>query len=660
MVAPRAAWLLPVAALLFGDVVRAKAHQDYYSERDPCPVSCSSTTDTSQWTLYNSIGRLTHCHEPVLFEISLSGENPFKRSQLTRVMACTAGDSTDVVDTIIEAVEEDNGDVPDDLARRDVSCPAVAQETVSAELASLGTRSSASSRVSIDLLKEIRQWSEKSSRCSDRTTITLGHYNDTVAGYFAGGRVDGKSAAKGLVDAAISDISDNGIGETLTLQHCNLKDEEDPDVTGGAVTGIVIDTKGGFLAVQRALRSWNRGECATEADTVKESAEIQIGLYPPEISQTINFLRTLEKRQSGECKWIRAEEGDTCTTLARRCGISGAKYMTYNSDQYHCSSLREGLPVCCSEGKQPDLRPDQNADGSCFWTKIRGGDTCDGIRAKNGLSEKELFSFNEDTWGWSGCDPLPVGIRICLSKGKPPLPESVDNAMCGPTKPGSAAPKGDQKLTDLNPCPLKVCCNIWGMCGTTEDFCTISKSETGAPGTSAPGEHGCIQNCGMEIINNGKKPDKFYKLGYFEGWNKERPCLHMDVGRTKKHKQVRARASMTPWCSTDDDCRTTRTCTSALGISQMMGTTMLCCRIMSRASGRSSSRSRMGPGRPWPWAAGPFRRSSRTTSSFARRRSLPTSASLLRIVSSLPLTTSWTASISTGNIQVPQVCGNAS
>ena len=94
--------------------------------------------------------------------------------------------------------------------------------------------------------------------------------------------------------------------------------------------------------------------------------------------------------------------------------------------------------------------------------------------------------------------------------------------------PGTVQPPAGTNISELNPCPLNVCCNIWGQCGMTDDFCTVSKSETGAPGTSAPGVHGCISNCGRDIIK-GSAPASRMTLGYFEGWNHNRPCLTMDV-----------------------------------------------------------------------------------------------------------------------------------
>lgn len=38
-----------------------------------------------------------------------------------------------------------------------------------------------------------------------------------------------------------------------------------------------------------------------------------------------------------------------------------------------------------------------------------------------------------------------------------------------------------------------------------------------------------MSNCGMDIVNNGKAPSEYKKIAYFESWNQDRPCLHMDV-----------------------------------------------------------------------------------------------------------------------------------
>lgn len=35
---------------------------------------------------------------------------------------------------------------------------------------------------------------------------------------------------------------------------------------------------------------------------------------------------------------------------------------------------------------------------------------------------------------------------------------------------GTQKPTNGTKLADLNPCPLNVCCNIWGQCGYVPVF----------------------------------------------------------------------------------------------------------------------------------------------------------------------------------------------
>ncbi|KAK8146893.1 hypothetical protein G3M48_002468 [Beauveria asiatica] len=107
------------------------------------------------------------------------------------------------------------------------------------------------------------------------------------------------------------------------------------------------------------------------------------------------------------------------------------------------------------------------------------------------------------------------------------MPEPVYNAVCGPTVPGSKRPSKGSDLSKLNPCPLKACCNVWGQCGLSDDFCVESKSESGAPGTSGV-KNGCVSNCGRDIIK-GAAPATKINIAYFEAWNKQRSCLTMDV-----------------------------------------------------------------------------------------------------------------------------------
>ncbi|CAP61951.1 uncharacterized protein PODANS_5_1570 [Podospora anserina S mat+] len=230
----------------------------------------------------------------------------------------------------------------------------------------------------------------------------------------------------------------------------------------------------------------------------------------------------------GTCKTRQVVLGDDCGSLANKCGITGDDFTKANPQSGLCSKLSEGQHVCCSRGNLPDLRPKKGADGYCAVYRTKKDDNCAKIAASNMLSVTQLENFNKNTWGWNGCKLLYPDFNMCVSDGAAPMPAIVPNAICGPTMNGTVRPPLGTNISTMNPCPLNVCCNIWGQCGMTDDFCVVSKSETGAPGTAAPGQHGCISNCGRDIIK-GPAPAKHIKLGYFEGWNFGRKCLHMDA-----------------------------------------------------------------------------------------------------------------------------------
>ncbi|KAL1954115.1 hypothetical protein VTO42DRAFT_1739 [Malbranchea cinnamomea] len=236
-----------------------------------------------------------------------------------------------------------------------------------------------------------------------------------------------------------------------------------------------------------------------------------------------------EPNPDGTCKTEQVVSGDSCGTLAARCGITGAKFEEYNNDVPNlCSTLAVGQYVCCTPGELPDMRPKPNPDGSCATYYVVSGDSCSQIAAAHGLKVDDIEDFNEETWGFTGCNNLMAEMTICLSEGSPPMPAPISNAICGPQVRGTARPDDTSResLAKLNPCPLNVCCNIWGQCGTTEDFCTVTSDR---PGEAKPGTNGCISNCGKEIVNNDKGPDSVRHIAYFEAFNGDRKCLYMDV-----------------------------------------------------------------------------------------------------------------------------------
>ncbi|KAI2464120.1 glycoside hydrolase superfamily [Annulohypoxylon bovei var. microspora] len=230
----------------------------------------------------------------------------------------------------------------------------------------------------------------------------------------------------------------------------------------------------------------------------------------------------------GDCTTETVVSGDGCASLAERCGISGADFTKYNPDPNLCSTLQIGQRVCCSSGTLPDIRPQPEPNGTCASYTVQKDDTCSSIAAANGLNASEVEDFNiVKTWGFDSCANLGLGVRICLSDGDAPLPAPQKGAICGPTVPGTEQPPTGTNISNLNPCPLNACCNIWGQCGITGEFCVPTMGKFGNLGTGPPGSNGCASSCGREIVNNGEAPGSFISVGYYESWNMDRPCLTM-------------------------------------------------------------------------------------------------------------------------------------
>ncbi|KAH6624703.1 glycoside hydrolase superfamily [Chaetomium sp. MPI-SDFR-AT-0129] len=166
-----------------------------------------------------------------------------------------------------------------------------------------------------------------------------------------------------------------------------------------------------------------------------------------------------ELEARANCKVARVGSGDGCWSMAQqKCNpkISVNGFYNYNGGSGKiCKSMRPGDYVCCSLGTMPNMDPKQ-----------------------------------KKTWGFTECKEINQDMIICVSDGDPPMPAAVDNAICGPQKPGTVRPSDKNiNLAALNPCPLNAC----------------------------------------YIVNNDKAPAKFERITYFEAWNDSRPCLNMDV-----------------------------------------------------------------------------------------------------------------------------------
>ncbi|KAF2157187.1 glycoside hydrolase family 18 protein, partial [Myriangium duriaei CBS 260.36] len=188
--------------------------------------------------------------------------------------------------------------------------------------------------------------------------------------------------------------------------------------------------------------------------------------------------------------------------------------------------------ACCSPGTLPDFTPKPDASGNCYVYTVKSQDTCATIAAAKSMDWTKIDGYNNQTWGYTGCSNIQIGQNICLSSGSPPFPAPVTGTVCGPQVPGTQKPTSGSPWdwAKLNQCPLNACCDQWGQCGVTPDFCTNTTKPGGAPGTALPNTNGCISNCGTNVVQTPGKNEQF-RIGYFESWNLQRPCDVMDVSK---------------------------------------------------------------------------------------------------------------------------------
>lgn len=310
----------------------------------------------------------------------------------------------------------------------------------------------------------------------DNNVIMFSTSGNATVGFFGGALMDTQRMATSLLPELIRHITHDGFSNGVLEQICGTRRN------AHEVWGIMVSFSASMSTVQETVRTWSQGKCVTPISPMAGVTSFHSAMIPTTAfnrrPRVLNA-RTPTLQRRAECSTIKVLEGDSCGTLANRCGVSGADFEKYNTQSNLCSSLQPGQHVCCSAGTLPDFRPKPNPDGSCATYTVLVDESCKSIATANSITLGDLEEFNKKTWGkfslllkqcpvqrscglvgWNGCGTLWQGTKICISSGDPPMPNSVANAICGPQVPGTEAPTDGQDLASLNPCPLNACCDI--------------------------------------------------------------------------------------------------------------------------------------------------------------------------------------------------------
>jgi hypothetical protein len=330
--------------------------------------------------------------------------------------------------------------------------------------------------------------------------------------------------------------------------------------------GIAIGASAELAVLQSTALAWSKGTCAVDKDLetigdLKGVKVFEVAGAPTAAgsnnnknnnnntlsidiitSVTMGFAsrqrlaRRSQLDRGATCRYLQVVAGDTCDTLASRCGISAADFYKYNPAADLCATLMPDDYVCCSAGDPYKPQPPQpDLDGTCATHLIQNGDTCDSLAKRYHVAAKELEAWKKGkAWGWTGCKDMLLGYNMCVSDGFAPLPPPQEGASCGPIVPGTQFPpdfdRWKNAMGELNPCPLKACCSNWGFCGPFPAHCEIHASEGGGPGSKAKGyQSTCVSNCDTDIKINSGPPAAFQRIGYYESDNIKRDCLWLSA-----------------------------------------------------------------------------------------------------------------------------------
>ncbi|KAL4733440.1 glycoside hydrolase superfamily [Aspergillus similis] len=498
------------AAVLAGNFTSPVSH----AARSRCPVSCSeSGLNSTAWSVYHRVERLDLCESPMLLDFNLFNKLDDPRAHLS-IAACTADFS------LSSSAKRES--------TTDASClsDAVSRSTVTSyvQLASSGTTSSTKTTDVTNLLEQLQYaFTVSESTCKEK--IHIGYTDKAAIGVYLGSALSSQGVISPVLDKLATQVqTDGSIAQETIVQLCD-------DSSARYLLGVYVSANADLPSVQQALQTWRNSSCITTEESTPKwySISYMVPSSRQNSTRTINSTRLAARDE--ECTTIQVASGDTCDTLAAECGVPTAEFIEYNSQLDSSCDVVAGQHVCCTDGDLPDYTPSADSDGNCYSYTVQTGDTCSALAAAYDITADDIETWNtgsNGTWGWMGCNDLLVGSYICLSDGWPPMPANVPNAVCGPQVNNTAAAPHGTDLSTLNECPLNACCDIWGQCGITADFCTPSNSTTGNPGTAAKGENGCISNCGTEIILSDAPADT-YSIAYFEASDQNRSCLSMSV-----------------------------------------------------------------------------------------------------------------------------------
>jgi hypothetical protein len=308
---------------------------------DPCPKSCSEVgPDPINWTRIPRADALEYCAEPLLFEINVQNDLDGEGAKAP-LRACSQAES--VTKPSLDARQDGS---PLSIAN---NCGAkVEKTTLNAQVTSSGDNLSTRDLSAKHLdaaVGQLLSYLERAATCG--ATIFFAKSGNVVAGLYSGAEIQHESAI-----SLLKTFRDRVAGGDRMLQLCEA------DTSAARTLGVVVGTLKDLVSVQAAVKAWTNNGCVKPgAEESSGPVKVEMGVLVSSVAASTNSFdaaSTPSRNRRALCRDIQVVQGDSCASLASRCGVSGFDFEKFNPKTNLCSTLKVKQYVCCTAGDLPD------------------------------------------------------------------------------------------------------------------------------------------------------------------------------------------------------------------------------------------------------------------------------------------------------------------
>jgi hypothetical protein len=366
-----------------------------YRNLDTCLERCSvSGPNSGNWSVYPSFKQIKTCEKTTFYDFSLYDQvDDLTASH--RIHACSSSgpDFSKIPESKTRIASTESVDVDFQVGWWD-TCYGQATS---------GLRSP---------IKQTRKYVDHGHGVTDTPFIMFAQSGQATIGLYIGQGLLNQGISTTALKILQDNLSNLNVSTpSLAMQLCG------PDNDSSHIFGIMATSNGTFAPIQYAIKTWSNVTCLSFSGSVNFTGQVQLStplantntntttMANSTMQTKARFQRkrynTLHARD--ECK---VESGDSCASLATKCGILGDDFAKINSADDFCANLKPKQHVCCLSGDLPVFSPKPNEDGSCYQYETVADDNCDNLAAEYSLTRQDLEGFNQKTWGWNGCQLL--------------------------------------------------------------------------------------------------------------------------------------------------------------------------------------------------------------------------------------------------------------